>query len=221
MLSIGSLQRLLETYGSAAANVRNGWNADIRRGLAWRAYIKGQGTRRIRLTLETRSATLDGGSLNRPHVHAELSSGKMTMRCDVLAIAAAVAALFGSPGAKARNFESVRLVTMDIKDCGPNAAQSSSVRITTNFRVGLSPVRFAFKNILTGQVHNFIHSQTQTSHDFDLPGGRYTLRISDVDTASNVLPRSVELVYDSPITVPVFINGQCVEDAAISKPRAN
>lgn len=105
----------------------------------------------------------------------------------------------------------------EVKNCGANKSQPSSVRITTEyFNGGLETVRYAFQNIVTGQVHNFDrHANSGPVYNFNLPGGSYTLKVGRISENNGATyPGSIQFLYESPIGVPLFINGKCIPPAA-------
>jgi hypothetical protein len=131
-------------------------------------------------------------------------------------IAAVLAVLFASAGAQAELSWHPVIVTMDVKNCTTNKAQTSSVKLTTQGRTSPATVRFAFRNMVTSQVQKFDHPDNLANHEFTLPGGIYSLKVSYINTpAGDVFPGSVQLIYE-PIPVPSIVSGgKCVPSSAI------
>lgn len=106
------------------------------------------------------------------------------------------------------------LLTIDVQDCGAKRNMTSSIKITTKFS-DMEPsakLRFQFKNIANGQVSTFDYGHMVTNHEIALPGGYYTFIVSHKGTyTTGAIPRSVQLLYETPISVPnISASGQCL-----------
>lgn len=181
---------------------------------------------KIRLTHVTKRRFPARLATKRRH---QSTARKLPMKNNLIRRSVVIGALFLSPTSVAAGPVSAHPImkTIDVKNCTNNAAQASSVIITLEPQAGFDSARFTFRNIATGQLHIIDYPNSgvwaPASHTFTLPGGNYTLKVGPLVVPGPGVPmrNSVQLLYESPISVPSFVNGKCIPPGATTTQSKN